>query len=319
MNQASRTEVSARSSDADDMSFAETDKRTTWKSRCGREGCNKAQVSLSKYCSDWCGIESAAARLEISGVEPQSIWTSVSGARKRKGLVLEGDQEIVRTSSASPRVRLQTSPESAEIQASKLEQAAIAAEQKAVNRELHTLRSFQASVSAQQSTISSQVQLLDSRLAYLNVAIKNWEDAVAAHANASSPVKEQEAEEEDGAPGTSKKKKSKKKAPNSKAAGPSNEAPCGFDVRLIWEDTAWSGWVKSARGRTVLNGLIPPPEEDETMQDADAELEEEAGLVCTITRKRCDRHQGWQRLNEASFEAEKTTLVRLGGVLDASR
>lgn len=292
--------------------FAETDKRTTWKSRCVREGCNKAQVSLSKYCSDWCGIEAAAARLEISGIQPQSIWTSVSGARKRKGLVLDGDKEISRTSSSSPKAKSQASPESEEIQASHLEQAAIAAEQKSVKRELHALTTSQASVSTQQESIQSQIQLLDSRLAYLNVAIKNWEDAVAAHANASSPVKEPEGpEEEEGAAPTNKKnKRSKKKAQTSKPSGPSNEAPCGFDVRLIWDDSTWSDWVRSSRGRAVLNGFALAGEADETMLDADGEFEEEIGLVCTITRKRCDRHQGWQRLNEASFEAEKTVLVR---------
>ena len=37
--------------------------------------------------------------------------------------------------------------------------------------------------------------------------------------------------------------------------------------------------------------------------------------VCLETRKRCDRHQGWQKIREADFAVDKAVLVRPSAVL----
>ncbi|KAL8277391.1 hypothetical protein RQP46_010231 [Phenoliferia psychrophenolica] len=59
--------------------------RTIWHSPCARPDCLRAVLPLSKYCSDYCGIEVAAARLEIScassGLAYESFYPSVVGAR----------------------------------------------------------------------------------------------------------------------------------------------------------------------------------------------------------------------------------------------
>ena len=71
-----------------------TDKRTTWKSRCLRPLCNRAAARLSKYCSDWCGIEVAAQRLEKTGLDPQRFYTSVSTATKLQAVVVKSGPQV---------------------------------------------------------------------------------------------------------------------------------------------------------------------------------------------------------------------------------
>ena len=96
-------------------------------------------------------------------------------------------------------------------------------------------------------------------------------------------------------------------------------APCAFDVRLAWDDRDWQAFVASdAGGRTLEQGLpelTAAPRPDAEGEDADAEadeapIEDPDGFVCLQTRKRCDRHSGWDRLIEAGFAAERTAHVR---------
>lgn len=95
-------------------------------------------------------------------------------------------------------------------------------------------------------------------------------------------------------------------------------APCAFDVRLAWDDRDWQAFVASdAGGRTLEQGLpelTAADRPDAAGEDAEAEealIEDPDGFVCLETRKRCDRHSGWDRLIEAGFAAERTAHVRL--------
>lgn len=86
--------------DADQFFFLDLLK-TTWNQPCARPTCMKPISNHSKYCGDWCGVEVAAARLELSGLDPARLWDSVAGA-KRKQVVIDGNGSSItekRTSS----------------------------------------------------------------------------------------------------------------------------------------------------------------------------------------------------------------------------
>ena len=57
--------------------------------RCDRPTCLNPVAPLTKYCSDYCGIEVAATRIELSGIDPERLWSRVSGARRREGVLLD--------------------------------------------------------------------------------------------------------------------------------------------------------------------------------------------------------------------------------------
>ncbi|ORY35641.1 hypothetical protein BCR39DRAFT_555779 [Naematelia encephala] len=66
------------------------------------------------------------------------------------------------------------------------------------------------------------------------------------------------------------------------------DKPCGWDRRLIWSDEEVQDW--------------------DGMDDAvDAELND---LVCKRGKRRCDRHQGWQKTIAVSLEVEEAQLIR---------
>jgi COMPASS component SPP1 len=299
-----------------------TGKRTTWKARCTRKGCRKAQVALSKYCSDWCGMESAACRLEASGIQPDRLWPAVRHAQKRKGLVLLHDPaaEAQPLEFRLPLFSSRTPPSQAKKRALGLvlgerevrteevgdengppETPTFAipttdeeAERAAIRSKTASLEGVLAAIASQKDAVTANVELLNIRLAYLQTAVEKWEAMVERHEAARAAA----------AAAGSKSPAKRSKASKDKI---SNEAPCGFDVRLSWEDEDWGEWVYSDEGRAALSR---PAREDG--------LAEVGGdNVCTITRKRCDRHQGWQRSIEASFEVEKAGQVRRSSVFAA--
>jgi COMPASS component SPP1 len=63
--------------------------------------------------------------------------------------------------------------------------------------------------------------------------------------------------------------------------GPTEDKQCGWDPRLIWEDEAVQSWMEG--------------------QD-----EEE---ICGLAKRRCDKHQGWQKTSAFSLETEERQLV----------
>lgn len=261
---------SSLSSSASTLHHTATDARTTWKSRCARTGCHKPAVALSKYCSDWCGIEVAAERLERTSLDPAKYWSAVVGVRK--------PVSIVARAHPSP-----TSPPS----------TALTGVEKALQAKL-------TEVATKRALAESHIALISARLRFLGIAVRRWEqmrDAHAAKTRGGTKIVEPEIVAVKGGKGKGKAA-AKPKGKSHKAASSiieEPEAPCGFDVRLVWDDADWETWV--AAGELEREATRP------------VGVSEDA-FVCVTSRKACDRHQGWQRLCEASFEAEKAGQVR---------
>jgi COMPASS component SPP1 len=251
-----------------------SDRRTTWKTRCAREGCNSAALPLSKYCSDFCGIEVAATRLEISGHHPELYWNAVKGARRREGVITP----------AGPRSSSPTNIDSHD-------------------RGLHALQESLSKLMTKRGSVEAHLSLVMSRLRFLGNTISRWERFCAAFAKASGAT-------EFGGASSRPSKKSKK----SKGGGPSGptslpDAPCGFDVRLVWDDADWHSWVESDEGRAMLTPNFSAMERSGSGED-EGGIELDENMICVVTRKRCDRHAGWQKTREADFEVERAILVR---------
>ncbi|WVQ90596.1 hypothetical protein IAS59_004377 [Cryptococcus gattii] len=83
---------------------------------------------------------------------------------------------------------------------------------------------------------------------------------------------------------------SQQKGKKRKAGRPTDDRPCGWEASLIAEDEEVEELVKG---------------EGEEMEVVVGERE-----VCMLPRRKCDRHQGWQRTVAVSLDLELATLTR---------
>lgn len=83
---------------------------------------------------------------------------------------------------------------------------------------------------------------------------------------------------------------SQQKGKKRKAGRPADDRPCGWEASLIAEDEEVEELVKG---------------EGDEMEVVEGERE-----VCMLPRRRCDRHQGWQKTVAVSLDLELATLTR---------
>merc|ERR1711939_70478 len=194
-------------------------------------------------------------------------------------------------------------------------------------RELEILEEGLSEQIAKRQALEQALSLANSRSAYLSHAIARWEKLCTEY-TANNPQQ------------ATKGKRNRMGASGATAAALA-DAPCGFDVRLVWDDLDFENWLTTEEGRRILQRLanvavsgaaasagtaesgmeLDPPEiaadlagtSTRRLDDddaADAGAAEEEGVVCMLTRRKCDRHTGWQKMREADFEVEKTVLTR---------
>ncbi|SCV67928.1 BQ2448_49 [Microbotryum intermedium] len=323
-------------------------KRTTWKPRCARPTCARAVAPLSKFCSDFCGIEMASLRIEAARTDPERYWTFVSGARKRCAQVLHAalpmpggdptimpDQEDDREEESSMRGKKWNSTLDEESLHRQNE------EDRFVNQELENKL---AEVERRRKVLLDEKGLVEKRLTYLQIAIRRWEalcqataDALAQEGNEANegsvhpPIEDKEevatptptpstAE----VPAPSKKRNNKGKG--TKANRPKKptlainlpEAQCGFDSRIVLDDLVWQEWIETDEARRVfekaeVDALAQAEGGTATPLVGAATMsldEDELQNVCMWPRKECPRHQAWQKVREADFQVERAVLER---------
>ncbi|KAA1115329.1 hypothetical protein PGT21_035283 [Puccinia graminis f. sp. tritici] len=285
------------------------DKQTTWKKRCARLGCHLAARVLSKYCSDWCGIERAANRLNNATTDYQRFWNSVRAVTKPEGVVIIECEEPAESSSSQAN--------------------GIILDDILLNQRTERLEELL----AKKLAVERQVQLALSRSKYLGYAISRWENMCLATARALQIQEDPSPDQSTtAAPATTKPKRGGGGRGRGKARGgvkksetsflssatSSTEAPCGFDVRLIWDDKDWAQWTSSegflALFRSPESENQEPIQENVNTERVDSNPEAtvdygiEEGVICLIMRKKCDRHLGWQKTRENDFQTEVNTL-----------
>ena len=286
--------------------------RTTWKRACARPTCRSPVAPLSKYCTDYCGIAVAAARLSLleaeRGVDPSTFWDRVAGAQRREA-------EVVETSAAAddvdePALEDLPAPERAAREAElrarawARQDAADAARRAELVKQLHANE-------VRRASLRDKRRLVQQRKTYLGIAVRRWEALCAATADELKRegidvggVDEDEVVAERKSGGRSRKGKggAKKKGPQAPTSLPT--AQCGLDVRLVLDEAAWRAWIEGD-GRLMLDA-----EEGGDPQTATARALDNLEGVCLETRKRCERHAGWQKLRDLDFKLEEAVLVR---------
>ncbi|GAA5878847.1 hypothetical protein JCM3774_000984 [Rhodotorula dairenensis] len=267
--------------------------RTTRKSCCARPTCRHPAVPLSKYCSDYCGIAVAAARLSLleadTETSPVEFWDLVKGATRREAEVFAVGAEA-------------EDPQSLRAKAHARQDAADA-------RLREKILARMAEASQLRAGLEAAIRLVEQRLAYLRVAIRRWETLCQATADemVSAGIDLEEAAGQKGGGGRKSRGKrsgpSKKKGPVAATSLP--DAQCGFDVRLVFDDKDWRATVET---ESIRDMLAAQAEGDQArlVELVKGDLDG----VCLETRKRCDRHQGWQKIREADFAVEKAVLDR---------
>lgn len=283
----------------------------------------------------------AATKLKKLRRDPLELWDLVKNAQKRQGYVLHHDPyapeqtedhfKLPLFSSATPpsvqtrtKMALESSPSKVQLRTA-LPAFDNDKEELSAERKTQSIKSAIEDNIQQQSALQHTTDLLEARYKLYRIAFKNWESATlqGSTRGANSSAKKAEAatngggeEPEEDAEG-SKGKKGKGGANNNRGKSmttTANEAPCGLDERLTWQDDEWKAWVESAAGQMKL----------QQGEDADADTaaqvrESERGLVCTIPRKRCDRHQGWQKLHDSALDLNMALQVRLSVVYSVPR
>jgi hypothetical protein len=196
-------------------------------------------------------------------------------------------------------------------------------------RTLTRLESKLQETNSRRAGLSAAISMVEKRLLYLKVVIKRWERLcqatadelanagidVAANGNAGGKAESKPAGNKRG--GKKKGKAGKKKGPVAATSLP--EAQCGLDVRLVYDEEAWREWVdlemvevpeENGESRAEPGGrnILAAQERGEDQIVLEMALEMLSG-VCLETRKKCERHTGWQKLREADFQVEKAVLV----------
>ncbi|GAA5828022.1 hypothetical protein JCM11251_005694 [Rhodosporidiobolus azoricus] len=276
--------------------------RTTWKTGCRRPHCRKPAVPLSKYCSDYCGILVASARLSLlqdqTSVAPESFYPAVRTASRKEAAVT--DQAV---EGADARIFLSMEQRRAKQAAEWAREDA--ADEKTRGRLVDKLDETE----RRAERLREMVRMVELRIVYLKIAIKRWEALCQATADEMQQAGIDLAQavaagggRRRGGGGASKKKK------GPPAATSLPDAQCGLDVRLVYDDKAWAAWVKDDSpegGRAILDAQ----ERGDEGRVIEVALEMLSG-VCLETRKRCERHTGWQKVREADFQVEKAVQQR---------
>ncbi|WRT68563.1 uncharacterized protein IL334_005540 [Kwoniella shivajii] len=127
---------------------------------------------------------------------------------------------------------------------------------------------------AQMEEVEKAMTVLRKRQDILKLAVEKCEDLP----SITAVVEEEEVEQKKG-------KRKKGSGAGGGAGGSKDDRPCGWDKLLILDDGEL----------TRLAGV----------------QQEEEGRLCMRGRRRCDRHQGWQKTIAAQLKGEQTSLERM--------
>lgn len=176
-------------------------------------------MPLSKYCTEWCGVTVAATRLELADklIPIEAFWQRVDGARKRDGAAIAEIFPQTHVNGIST-----VTEDSADVEMAQL---------------VSTLKEDLDQLETKRNGVENTLGLVLSRLEFLRFAVDRWEAMCVATARALAMQHRAESGGADGSPAGKGKAKGKGKRPSGGGGGTgSAEAPCGFDVRLVWDD-----------------------------------------------------------------------------------
>jgi COMPASS component SPP1 len=86
---------------------------------------------------------------------------------------------------------------------------------------------------------------------------------------------------------------------------------CGYDHRLAWSETEFAAWRASKIGKTSLkHNTLEPSNEDVKAESGDEDVSgaEEDANSTLCTKKRCARHNQWQKINLQDARLEEVEV-----------
>lgn len=270
-----------------------TPDRTTWKPVCSRLECPQAaRVPLSRYCSERCGILSAASRMsqtkyaKPTAAQIDKLYNKqVQTAQRKEYLVTWNEDEAVSklwlerfdlTKAVADHDSTHSMPSKEHEEIIDLESEAIA---------LLTRK--------QQS--SAALDLVMARIKLLQLT----EDRITLLPPIETPEE------------STAKSKSKTKGKKSDESSAIKTQPrCGFDERLAWDDESFVEWMNSDIGSKILR-----EEQDldgQLVTEDDQEDDSVTGpAICGTSKRKCKRHLDWNVVRSADFDVEKEAQVSL--------
>ncbi|PWN41266.1 hypothetical protein IE81DRAFT_324768 [Ceraceosorus guamensis] len=301
-----------------------TTDRTTWKTKCLRQGCTHAALPpLSRYCGQRCGILVAASRISktkyakagAKATAEKLLGNVVKNATKREGLCVWADV-------GAPRASINTSSNQ-ELQRwrSKFHPGLGAfdimanGDNAGVKDDEHAL-SLRTPASAEAEALH-HLGLKSQILAHRhNAAVKTF-SMVEARITLLELAKQRistlpavEPDEGAIASSTTSTKKSKSKKRDTEE-GTKGLPRCGYDERLHWDDYNFHAWWTSdkaqsiLKGETALDGVLSGPGEDTLKAQGSG-----ASTICGLAKRKCKRHADWATVREADFEVERELVSK---------
>ncbi|CEH12203.1 Uncharacterized PHD Zn-finger protein [Ceraceosorus bombacis] len=298
-----------------------TTDRTTWKTKCLRQGCTHAALPpLSRYCGQRCGILVAASRISktkyakagAKATAEKLLRTVVKNATKREGLCVWADVDDSRTSIKT------SSNQELQRWRSKFHPVLGAfdivanGDNAGVKDDEHAL-SLRTPASAEAEALH-HLGLNSQILAHRhNAAVKTF-GMVEARIRLLELAKQRvstlpavEPDEGAVASSTTSTKKSKLKKRETEE-GTKGLPRCGYDERLHWDDYTFHAWWTSdkaqsiLKGETALDGVLSGP--GEKAQGSGA------STICGLAKRKCKRHADWATVREADFEVERELVSK---------
>jgi hypothetical protein len=246
---------------------------------------------LSRYCSQACGILTAAARI------------ARSKAGGKNGSRATAERLLGRIAKAARRTDgvcvWSVDAQAAEEWTRRFRSTNDAAPVFGGDSTAEEVGSHRARLQRQRAALDTRLARLDTRLAFLRLAGERVAKL--------PPLALDETV-------VSRAPKSKKKSSSAAQDESTKAAPqrCGYDERLHWDDDVFARWAASSdaqamlQGSAELDGHLVSPGDDAEDEDADAV---DAPTVCGAAKRKCRKHGDWLTVRDADMQVEREILV----------
>jgi len=281
---------------------------TTWKPMCRRDGCRKpARVSksnASKYCSDYCGELFMSRKVEESNVQAGGLDAHKKKTVKRKSVYADNISNAGDESDDDD-----IGPRGGPLRSGEIKALATS------TTDVDSFRSLGDGVLSPPPTASPSAEKFpngspdapDNDKQPLSYTLQPAETAriagIAAEKDALRQRRQLLRDKEKFVAMTREQA-----TRHAEREGVKPKDVCGYDRRLGWDEPQFGRWRDSAGGQAAFRrGSLDPAEnddgerpEEDTQINGDVEMpdadDEKKGDAFFCAKKRCQRHQGWQKL-----------------------
>lgn len=284
---------------------------TTWKPMCRRDGCRKparvTKSNTSKYCSDYCGELFMSRKVEQSNVQAGGIEAQKKkNAKSRRKSVYTDNISNAGEESEDEYL----GPRGGSLRPNDIKALATS------SKDVDSFRSLGDGVLSPPPTASPSVEKFpnggldgtDADKLPLSYTLEPSEtERINGIASERDVLRKRHQLLKDKEKFVAMTREQVSRYADREGIKPKDV--CGYDRRLGWDESQFERWLNSSAGKAAFRlGTLDPADnggeeaqEEETkvngeveMADADDEKSNDKEFLCS--KKRCQRHQGWQKL-----------------------